>query len=166
VTPATPERHGATEQAGAPEGAAPPIYGRAFWLALPAGGLLMAWGFAGLLRHAASTVPASWLRWLLGVLVVYHLLLVPAVLAVGTLLRRAPAAWRAPLRAAMTVAGTLALTSLPLLLGYGRASQPGNASVLPGNYVVNLAAVLAVVWALAAAWGLRRLRGRRRARRA
>jgi purine-cytosine permease-like protein len=146
----------------APERAAPPTYGKAFWLALPVGGLLMAWGAAGLLRNAVSTVPTSWLRWLLGVLLVYHLLLTPAALAAGYVLWRAPAPWRTPLRAALIVSGTLTLTSLPLLLGYGRATQPGNASVLPGNYAANLAAVLAVVWVLAAAWALHR--SRRRAR--
>jgi hypothetical protein len=148
----------------APRRAAPPRYGRAFWLALPSGALLMGWGVAGLLRHAASTVPASWLRWLLGVLVVQHLLLIPAVLATGYLLGRAPASWRTPLRAALIVSGTLILVSLPLLLGYGRASQPGNTSVLPGNYAASLAGVLAAVWALAAAWGLGRVRLERRAR--
>ncbi len=153
---ATPER--------ATSPAAPPRYGRAFWLALPAGALLLAWGVAGLLRHAASTAPTSWLGWLLGALGVYHLLLVPAGLAAGYLLGRAPAPWRAPLRAALVVSATLVLLSLPLLLGYGRASQPGNASVLPGDYRASLAGVLALVWALAAAWGLRRLRARRRAR--
>jgi hypothetical protein len=141
---------------GPPGPAAPPPYGRAFWLALPLGGLLMAWGVAGLLRHADSTVPSSWLRWLLVVLLAHDLLLAPAVLAVGLLLRRAPAAWRPPLRAALIVSGTLALMSVPLLLGYGRAAQPGNRSLQPGNYPLNLAAVLAVVWVLAAAWGLLR----------
>jgi hypothetical protein len=119
-----------------------------------AGGLVMAWGVAGLLRHATSTVPLSWLRWLLGVLLAHDLLLAPALLVVGLLVRRTPAPWRPPLRAALIVSGTLALVSLPLLLGYGRAAQPGNRSVLPGNYPLNLAAVLAVVWATAAAWAL------------
>jgi hypothetical protein len=96
---------------------APPRYGRAFWLALPAGALLLAWGVAGLLRHAAATVPTSWLRWLLGALGAHHLLLVPAGLAAGHLLGRAPAPWRAPLRAAAIISATLVLTSLPLLLG-------------------------------------------------
>jgi hypothetical protein len=130
-------------------------------LGVAAGGLVMGWGVAGLLRHAASTVPASWLRWLVGVLLAHDLLLVPALLAVGLLVRRAPSPWRPPLRAALIVSGTLALTSLPLLLGYGRAAQPGNASVLPGNYPAKLAVVLAAVWVIAAAWGLYRLRGQR-----
>ncbi len=124
----------------------------------------MAWGVAGLLRHAASTVPASWLRWLLGVLLAHDLLLAPALLVVGLLPRWVQAPWRPPLRAALIVSGTLALTTLPLLLGYGRAAQPGNTSVLPGRYPASLAGVLAAVWGLAAAWGLYRVRTRRRAR--
>jgi hypothetical protein len=44
------------------------------------------------------------------------------------------------------------LLTVPLLLGDGRATQPGNTSVLPGDYPVSLAAVLAGVWAAAVVW--------------
>jgi hypothetical protein len=40
----------------------------------------------------------------------------------------------------------LVLASVPLLVGVGRRTQPGNASVLPGDYPLALAGVLAVVW--------------------
>jgi hypothetical protein len=55
-------------------------------------------------------------------------------------------------RAALIVSGTLVLLTVPLLLGDGRATQPGNTSVLPGDYPVSLAAVLAGVWAAAVVW--------------
>jgi hypothetical protein len=128
---------------------------------LPVGGLLMAWGLVGLFRDASLTVPASWLRWFLGGLLVHDLLLAPALLAVGLAVRRLPAALRPPARAALIVSGTLALMSVPLLLGYGRSAQPGNASVLPGDYPRNLGITAAVVWAAAAGWALVRLLGRR-----
>jgi hypothetical protein len=121
----------------------------------------MGWGAVGLLRDATSTVPASWLRWFLGGLLVHDLLLVPAVLAVGLAVRRLPALLQPPVRAALIVSGTLALMSVPLLLGYGRSTQPGNVSLLPGDYSRNLAITAGVVWAAAATWALLRLLVRR-----
>ncbi len=131
-----------------------PRYGRLFWTLLPVGAALIAWGVLGLLRQAASTAPASWLAWFLGGLLAHDLLLAPAVFAVGLATRRLPDALRPPVRAALIVSGTLALMSVPLLLGYGRATQPGNSSVLPGNYAFNLAIVLAAVWVIAGIWAL------------
>jgi hypothetical protein len=132
-----------------------------WWTLLAVGALLMAWGLVGLFRDAASTVPASWLRWFLGGLLAHDLLLVPAVLGVGLVVRRLPAALQPPARAALIVSGTLALMSVPLLLGYGRATQPGNDSLLPGDYPRNLAIAAGAVWATAAIWALLRLLGRR-----
>jgi hypothetical protein len=40
----------------------------------------------------------------------------------------------------------LVLASLPVLYGVGRGTQPGNTSVLPGNYPLALAGVLLLVW--------------------
>jgi hypothetical protein len=134
-----------------------PRYGRLFWMLLPVGLLLIGWGVLGLLRQAASTVPASWLGWFLGGLLAHDLPLAPAIFAVGLATRRLPTALRPPVRAALIVSGTLALMSLPLLLGYGRATQPGNTSVLPGDYPANLTIVLAVVWIIAGACALRGL---------
>jgi hypothetical protein len=48
----------------------------------------------------------------------------------------------------------LVLVSLPVLVGVGRATQPGNASVLPGDYPLALSGVLAVVWLGVLAFGL------------
>ncbi len=144
--------------------AQPRRYGRLFWVLLPVGELLMAWGLAGLLRQSASTRPASWLGWFLAGLLAHDLLLAPAVFAVGLAVRRLPAALQPPARAALIVSGTLALMTVPLLLGYGRATQPGNVSLLPGNYPTSLALVLAAVWAVAGAWALRTLPRRRSGR--
>jgi hypothetical protein len=128
-----------------------------FWALLPVGGLLIAWGLTGLLRNAASSVPASWLRWFIGGLLAEDLLLVPAVLAVGLAMRRLPATLQPPARAALIVSGALVLMSVPLLLGYGRSAQPGNFSVLPGDYPASLGITVGAVWAAAAIWALLRL---------
>jgi hypothetical protein len=42
--------------------------------------------------------------------------------------------------------GVLVLVSVPVLVGVGRRTRPGNTSVLPGNYPLALAAILTVVW--------------------
>jgi hypothetical protein len=139
----------------------PRRYGRLFWVLLPGGALLMAWGLVGLLRDAASTVPASWLRWFLGGLLVHDLLLVPAMLGIGLAVRRLPPALQPPARATLIVSGALTVMSLPLLLGYGRSTQPGNASLLPNDYPRNLAISVGAVWAAAAVWALLRLLARR-----
>ena len=135
-----------------------PRYGRLYWVLLPVGGMLMVWGLVGLFRDASSTAPASWLRWLLGGLLVHDLLLVPAVLLVGLAVRQLPTALQPSVRAALIVSGTLALTSVPLLLGYGRSTQPGNTSLLPGDYPRNLAITTGAVWAATAIWALLRRR--------
>jgi hypothetical protein len=120
-----------------------------FWSAAGAGGLVLAYGLVGLLRHAAGTVPTAWARWLLAVLLTNDLLLVPAVLLAGRLLRRTAPTWRRPLRAALLVSAVVVLVTLPAFLGNGRATQPGNGSVLPNDYPASLATVLALVWAVA-----------------
>jgi hypothetical protein len=137
--------------------APPPRYGRMFWALLPVGGLFIAWGLTGLLRNAASSVPASWLRWFIGGLLAEDLLLIPAILAMGLAIRHLPAGLQPPARAALIVSGTLALMSVPLLLGYGRSAQPGNSSVLPGDYPASLGITVGAVWAAAAIWSLVRL---------
>ena len=141
-----------------------PRYGRLFWTLLPVGTLLIAWGVLGVLRQAASTAPASWLGWFLGGLLAHDLLLAPAIGAVGLASRRLPTALRPTVRAALIVSGTLVVMSVPLLLGYGRASQPGNTSLLPGDYPRNLTIVLAAIWIIAGAWALHGLARSRAAR--
>jgi hypothetical protein len=104
-----------------------------------------------------------WLRWLIGLLLVHDFVLAPLVHLVGRGLRdRAPEAWRWPLQLGLVASGVLVLASIPVLVGVGRNTQPGNASVLPGNYPLALAGVLTLVWlgVLAfGAWGARRRPG-------
>ncbi|HZA83930.1 MAG TPA: hypothetical protein VFC13_21075 [Actinomycetes bacterium] len=112
-------------------------------------------GLAGLVVDAAKTMPAVWLRWLVGLLLVHDLVLAPLVQLTGRRLRdKAPSAWRWPLQLGLVTSGVLVLASIPVLVGVGRHTQPGNTSVLPGDYPLALAGVLAVVWLAALTLGV------------
>ena len=125
-----------------------------WWNGLAVGGLAIARGLAGLVSQAAATMPPAWAAWLAAVLLTHDLLLVPAVLTVTAVTGRAPPAWRGPLRAALAVSGVLVLVTLPAFLGHGRATQPGNRTLLPSDYPRNLAVLVAAVWLVAAAAAL------------
>jgi hypothetical protein len=132
-----------------------PLSGWRWWTGLAVGGAVGLFGLAGLLRDAAKTMPAVWLRWLVGLVLVHDLVLAPLVLLAGRRLRdRAPEAWRWPLQMGLVTSGVLILASVPVLVGAGRRTQPGNASVLPGNYPLALTGVLVVVWLSVLALGI------------
>jgi hypothetical protein len=132
-----------------------PLSGWRWWTGLAVGGAVGLFGLAGLLRDAAKAMPAVWLRWLVGLLLVHDFVLAPLVHLVGRGLRdRAPKVWRWPLQLGLVTSGVLVLASVPVLLGVGRATQPGNASMLPGDYPIALSGVLAVVWLGVLAFGI------------
>lgn len=139
-----------------------PLAGWRWWAGLAVGGAVGLFGLAGLLADAARTMPLVWLRWLVGLLLVHDLVLAPLVQVAGRRLRdRAPEAWRWPLQLGLVTSGVLVLASVPLLAGVGRRAQPGNDSVLPGDYPRALAGVLAVVWLAVLALGVAARRRRR-----
>jgi hypothetical protein len=140
-----------------------PAYGRVWWAGVVVGGGLLAFGLVGLIRDAAATVPPAWAGWLLAALLVHDLVLVPAVFVVARLLRRVPAAWRPEVRWALTLSGVVVTVTLPAFLGDGRATQPGNTSVLPNDYTLSFALVVGLVWVAAAATALARAVRQRRA---
>ena len=150
-------------QAATPPEAAEPLSGWRWWGGLAVGGAVGLFGLAGLVRDAAKTMPPVWARWLLGLLLVHDVVLAPLVHLAGRRLRdRAPEPWRWPLQVGLVASGVLVLASLPVLYGVGRTTQPGNASVLPGDYPRALAGVLVMVWLGVLLWGVRSLRSRRR----
>ncbi len=123
-----------------------PLAGRWWWAGLAVGGAIGLLGLAGLLGDADKTMPAVWVVWLVGLLLTHDRLVEPVVHLAGCWVRRAPGAWRWPLQVGLVVSGVLALARVPLLYGVGQATQPGNDSVLPGDYPRALAGVLALVW--------------------
>jgi hypothetical protein len=145
--------------AGGPE----PLAGWRWWTGLAVGGAVGLVGLTGLLADAAKTMPVVWLGWLVGLVLVHDLVLAPLVNLAGRRLRdRAPEAWRWPLQLGLVTSGVLVLASVPVLVGVGRRTQPGNASVLPGDHPLALAVVLAVVWLGVLALGTWDLRRRHR----
>ena len=147
----------------APDGPEP-LTGWRWWIGLSVGGAVGLFGLAGLLRDATKTMPLVWLTWLVGLLLVHDFALAPLVHLTGRRLRdRAPESWRWPLQLGLVTSGVLVLASVPVLVGVGRRTQPGNASVLPGNYPLALAGVLTLVWLGVVAlgiWGSTRRRRR------
>jgi hypothetical protein len=132
-----------------------PLSGWRWWIGLAVGGAIGLFGLAGLLGDAAKTMPAVWLKWLVGLLLVHDFVFAPLVHLTGRRLRDwAPEAWRWPLQLGLVTSGVLVLASVPVLVGVGRATQPGNTSVLPGDYPLALFGVLAVVWLGVLAFGI------------
>jgi hypothetical protein len=137
-----------------------PLAGWRWWIGLSVGGAVGLFGVVGLVVDAAKTMPLVWLRWLVGLLLVHDFVLAPVVHLTGRALRdRTPEAWRWPLQLGLVTSGVLVLASVPVLVGIGRRTQPGNTSVLPGNYPLAIAGVLTVLWLGVLALGIaRRLR--------
>lgn len=118
--------------------------GRSWRIGLIAGSAIFVFGLAGLLRNARATIPADWLTWIAGALVVHDALLVPLALLAGVVCARVvPAAARGTVQATLAVGAVVALMSVPVLLAKGR--RPDNPSLLPHDYARNLAIVLALI---------------------
>ena len=139
-----------------------PLAGWRWWTGLSVGSAVGLLGLAGLAADAAKTMPLVWLKWLIGLLLVHDLVLAPLVHLTGRRLRdRAPESWRWPLQLGLVTSGVLILASVPVLVGAGRRTQPGNISVLPGHYSLALGGVLVAVWLGVLAvgfWGMPRRR--------
>lgn len=113
---------------------------RARAVLVAAGVLVMGWAAAGAVLDPDLSVPGV-LGFLAGVLIAHDLIVMPAVLAVGVLIRRlAPARRRPALAAAAISAVAVTVVAAPLVLGFGRAAD--DPSVLPLPYGRNLAIVL------------------------
>jgi hypothetical protein len=123
--------------------------GPLFWVSAVGGWCVIAYGVRGLLHHHVDTRPGNLATFVVGGALLHDLLFAPVILLVGVLVARmAPKRGRAVIQAALVISGVLALFSYPLLRNYARVLH--NPSSLPHNYTANLAAVLGVVWAVAA----------------
>jgi hypothetical protein len=140
-----------------------PLSGWRWWTGLAVGGAVGLVGLAGLAADAAKTMPLVWLEWLVGLLLVHDFVVAPLTQLAGRRLRRrASEPWRWPLQLGLVTSGVLVVASVPVLVGVGRRTQPGNSSVLPGDYPRALAGVLAVVWLGTLTLGIWSVRRRRR----
>jgi hypothetical protein len=134
---------------------------RLFWLSALAGWAVIGYGLRGLLQHHLGTNPPELAKFVVGGALIHDLFVAPLVLGAGVLLARAvPAGLRAIVQAALIISASLALLSYPLVRDYARILH--NPSSLPRNYTANLAIVLGVVWAVAAAAGVLTMRRRRK----
>jgi hypothetical protein len=129
-------------------------------LLVAAGVVLIGVGLRGS-AFAPDTAPVRVAVLLVLAVVLHDLVLAPAVVAVGAVLRHVPGRVRGVLQAAGLVGGSVVLVAVPVLVGAGRRAD--NASVLPRDYVSGLWLVLLVVVATAALLGvLSAVRERRR----
>ena len=121
---------------------------------------VVAYGVRGALVDADDTHPAELARWIVGAALVNDLVVVPAVIALGWVARRATPPWAwPPVRTGLTVTGVLGLVAWPFVRGYGR--DPTTPSLLARDYGAGLAAAVAVVWlvvAVSLAWRWQRRR--------
>lgn len=128
--------------------------GPGLWIGLALGVPIMAWGARGILLDDRRTHPAELARWIVGSAVVHDALVLPAVLLLGVLARRAVAAraWP-PIRWALMTTAVVAVVSWPFVRGYGH--QADNPSLLPRNYGAGVLVALGVVWVMAGALAVR-----------
>ncbi len=134
--------------------------GPLFWASAGAGWVVIGFGLWGVFSNRLDTRPANLAKFVVGGALLHDLLFAPLVLLAAVALARVvPSRARSTVLAALFVTGALALFSYPLVRAYGLAAN--NPTSLPHNYTLNLAIVLGVVWAVAAAVLVVRLRPRR-----
>jgi hypothetical protein len=135
-----------------------PEYGRAYWIALPIGMALMAFGVVGVVSDKGIATSLDIGAWLVGADVAHDFLLAPLACVVGAVVARAlPHLYRAPVQAVLLITGVLFIVVFPALRGYGHDRVPDNPSVQPLDYTTATLTALAVVWAAAAVWLVVRL---------
>ena len=131
--------------------------GPAFWISAAIGWVVIGAGLRGIFLHRLDTRPANLAKFVVGGALLHDLLVAPLViLAAVALTRIVPKRARAVVQAALVVTGVLAVFSYPLVRAFGLAAN--NPTSLPHNYALNLTIVLGVVWAVAAAALVLRLR--------
>jgi hypothetical protein len=117
---------------------------RGTWIGLGLGVSIIAFGLAGAVRSTQRLELLDLLRWMAGAAVVHDLVVVPAALLAGTVLRRVVPSWAWPtVRWALVTAAVLALLAWPFVREYGgRASVPSH---LPRDYSAGLLAYVGAV---------------------
>jgi len=135
-----------------------PEHGRAYWIALPIGVTLIAFGIAGMVGDKGIATSLDIGAWLVGADVAHDFILAPLACLIGALVARALPRWcKAPAQAALLTTGVLLIVVSPALRGYGHDHVPDNPSVQPLDYTTATLTALAIVWTAAAIWAARRL---------
>ena len=133
--------------------------GPLFWLSAALGWAIIGYGVRGLLHHHVDTRPSNLATFVVAGALLHDLVVAPILVVAGVVVSRCvPARARAVVQAALIISGCVALFSYPLVRGY--AHRLHNPSSLPHNYTANLLLVLAIVWTVAAAILVIRLRRR------
>jgi hypothetical protein len=131
--------------------------GPLFWISAAAGWAVIAVGLRGIFTNSLDTRPANLARFVVAGALLHDLFVAPVVIVLAVALARTvPRQARAAVQGALAVSGMLALFSYPLVRAYGLSAH--NPTSLPHNYAANLLIVLGVVWAVAAAVAIRRIR--------
>ena len=132
-------------------------HGPGFWVSAAAGWTIIAVGLLGILSNRIDTRPASLARFVVGGALLHDLVVAPIALLLAVVVAKlVPGRARPVVQAALVATAVLALFAFPLVRGYGLAAR--NPTSLPHNYALNLAVVLGVVWTVAAAALVARLR--------
>lgn len=143
-----------------------PRFGPAFWIALPVGAAVMAFGTVGLVGDLGLSGGVDVARWLVGADLANDLVLAPLACLVGAAIARLLPRWcRAPVQAALLTSGVVLIVAFPALRGFGRNQVPDNETVQPLHYTTATLTVLAAVWIAAGVWLLVRLATARERRR-
>ena len=133
--------------------------GAVFWLSAVAGWLVIAAGLRGIIQNSVDTRPGNLARFVVGGALLHDLIVAPLVIVVAVAVGRAvPGRARAVVQGALVVSAVVALFSYPLVRAYGLAAN--NPTSLPHDYAMNLLVVLGLVWAVAAALVVVRMRRR------
>ncbi|SDY34478.1 hypothetical protein SAMN05661080_03147 [Modestobacter sp. DSM 44400] len=119
-----------------------------------AGVVLALFGLFRLVTQVPGRSLLGLAAWLVGALVL-HAVLSPAVVAIGTGLRKVPPRARAHLQGALVTGGLVTVIALPLI--YRAGSQPGVKAILGQDYGHNLVLLLALISAVAVLSYLRRV---------
>ncbi len=135
------------------------VYGGWFVAGAILGWAMIAFGVWSLLVRPGATDPPAVAVWIVGLALVNDLVLVPLALLVGALARRTvPRLARGLVLGALAVSAFVLLYALPFARRYG--AQPDNPSFLPRDTGFWVIVVLALVWFVAAAMLLVRMRAR------
>jgi len=128
------------------------------------GGPLIVVGLVELVLTVDATQAVSFLQFFVGSDIVHDAIVAPIAGLLGVVVvRRLPAATRAPFRAALFGSAIVIAVAWPALRGYGRLRAPDNTTVQPLDYATAVITVIAVVWTVCALWWVSSaLRARRR----